>query len=384
MAKIKKTESGLYTTRVYIGRDDNGKQLFRYLSSESLKEIKSMVREAEEEKDNNTASNLSEMSFKRYADEWLEIVEPELKPSTFKSYHMYVNVHFKPFFGNKKLYEIRDIMIRRYVSLKLEKGLSASTIRKHYFILNRMLKEALKAKNPCVGIKLPKIEKYKPYVLSDDEANRIFSAVKGTFDELPILLIGWCGIRPGEIFALKWTDISDNVITIDEALSISQKGGYEVEAPKSEKGVREVVAPEYIVNLFSKYKLELLKAGELKEKIFRQLPDNYSKRFQVLIQQHNDLFDGKTIPKKRHSTVRSRAIVFKLQKEKLPNIRFYDLRHYHASVLYKTGVPDQYASERLGHDINVLKGVYQHLQLETREVLDNKITDIFNDISNFD
>ena len=66
-----------------------------------------------------------------------------------------------------------------------------------------------------------------------------------------------------------------------------------------------------------------------------------------------------------------------LAQRKLPKIRFHDLRHYHASLLYKNNVPDQYAAERLGHDIWVLKKIYQHLGLEENKELDQKVKDIF-------
>jgi hypothetical protein len=46
-------------------------------------------------------------------------------------------------------------------------------------------------------------------------------------------------------------------------------------------------------------------------------------------------------------------------------------------LLYKINVPDLYAAERLGHDIWVLKKIYQHLGLEDKKEIDQQVKDIF-------
>jgi hypothetical protein len=52
-------------------------------------------------------------------------------------------------------------------------------------------------------------------------------------------------------------------------------------------------------------------------------------------------------------------------------------RHYHATVLYEESIPDLYAAERLGHDVMVLKRIYQRLQLKKKTSLDEKVKEIF-------
>lgn len=57
MAKISKNEkTGLYQTRVYIGRDENGKQIFKYLSDNSLKGLKAKIRQVEDDIANGNLS----------------------------------------------------------------------------------------------------------------------------------------------------------------------------------------------------------------------------------------------------------------------------------------------------------------------------------------
>ena len=49
-------------------------------------------------------------------------------------------------------------------------------------------------------------------------------------------------------------------------------------------------------------------------------------------------------------------------RSKLPRIRLHDLRHTHASILLKAGVPVKVVSERLGHANPAFTiTVYQHI-----------------------
>ena len=68
-----------------------------------------------------------------------------------------------------------------------------------------------------------------------------------------------------------------------------------------------------------------------------------------------------------------------VRENELPQVRFHDLRHYHASWLYARNIPDQRAAELLGHDIKVLKTIYQHLGLDRRVEIDDNIRQLYAD-----
>jgi len=51
-----------------------------------------------------------------------------------------------------------------------------------------------------------------------------------------------------------------------------------------------------------------------------------------------------------------------LAKSTVPRIRLHDLRHTHATILLKAGVPVKVVSERLGHaNVAFTMNVYQHV-----------------------
>lgn len=389
MAHIRKLKNGTFQAAVYVGTstqlDKNGKpkKIYEYVTCDTERECKRLARQLETEIEEGKYSNLGNIRFNAWCKKWADVSFNELAPSTIKSYNMYINHHFIPFFKDRKLKDIKEMHIKEYITYKL-KTLSANTVKKHFYKLSEIFYDALKAKSPCLDIKPPKKKEYNPEILDDKGFKLLHSAVKGMWDELPILLAAYCGMRAGEIFALKPDDINKEggYIEVDESLAISQDSKYILKEPKSKRGKRRIATPIFIFDLLDQYRRS---QKTIKERLFEIRPDSYSKRFANIIKYHNEMFD---IAKrfgypaldqylKSHNEKSIRRNI-SLQKEKLPVVRFHDLRHYHATVLYKHGISDQYASERLGHDIMVLKKIYQHLESETKKEQEQKVIDIFS------
>lgn len=345
MASIKKLPSGKFQATIYLGRDENGKQLKKKITRDSERECKKVARDIEQEIEDRMYVSPTNTHFIKYAEAWLSINKNRLSPTTYETYKIYVDVHFDPFFKGLRINKITDVHIRRYLNEKLEKY-SSTYVRKHYMLLRSILYDALKYKSPCRDIKAPEKSDFVPHVLSDADFSRLHDIVRGTRDEPIILLAAWCGLRRGEIFALKWNDIdwNEGTLRVDENRALSADG-YIDKKPKSKKGLRTIVLPEYLLKL-----LECLRLSqtEIKERIFCLRPDHYSNYFKKLSDKHDF------------------------------RIRFHDLRHYHASWLYSQKIPDQYAAQRMGHDISILKGIYQHLGLEDKKEIDNVIRTNFS------
>lgn len=370
MASVKKNKNGTYSATVYVGRDSNGKMLRKYLTRNSWKECRDAARDLEEQVANKSLNNLSMMKMSAYMDKWFEINKATLANTTKKSYKMFINLHFKPYFGNMRVNQITDMHIKEYMAIKLS-TLSSTTVRKHFFTLSRLLHDALKDKSPCIDIKAPKNAEFKPNIPTEDEFNKICNAFKqiSLEDEAIILLAGWCGLRRGEIFALKWDDLNedDGVIRIDEAVALEEDGyQFELKDPKSHNGIRKIVIPDYLMGLLKELKNNRPNFKRFKKQ--KTLEKQHSKDNKLDIQPFIFRQDPHSFTKK-YSRV--------MKEKHLPKVRFHDLRHYHASLLFKNSIPDLYASERLGHDIWVLKKIYQHLGLKEEKALDEKVKNLF-------
>ena len=350
MASIRKLNNGSYQATVYVGLKDDGSQDRRYVTKPTLRECKAAVREMEQEIEEGNTSNAGNIRVVTLIEEYIELNKDRLSPSTYATYKLYLRVHYRPFFKNKKAKDIQEIDIRKFTAYQLqkiyrEKKLSPTTVRKHASVLNKIFEERLKNKNPARFVKLPKKAKYVPIVPTNKEFMEIHATFKniGLREEIIVLLAGWCGMRRSEIFAIKPDDIFKNrkIVRVDEGYTINEDGEYEDGPPKSDNGFREVAVPDYLMNLIQEY---LKSLGEIPERLFDLRPDYWSEKFHTII-----------------------------IKNKLLPVRFHDLRHYHASWLYKNGILDHKAADRIGDDVRTLKQVYQHIGVDDSEELDEEI-----------
>jgi integrase len=344
VAHIRKTKNGKFQATVSLGRDHNGKQIRKYITRSTEKECRNAAKKLEIEFDEGKFVNIRNIRTSKWLDEWLELNKNTLAPSTYMLYKSYIKNHYKPEFGRLKLSQLNEIHMKRFINNKMQ-VLSPNTVRKLIFVLNKALRSGLKGKNPLKDIKPPPKQKTRFRLITEKEFKKIHKeAKKNIFDECIILLSAWGGLRRGEIFALKPDDIdTDNkIIIVDEARTISENG-YVDKRPKSENSIREIKIPAKLANLLKEYKIT---KGKIEDRFFSMRPDHYSHRFKKIV---------------NATDIKDKDIVF------------HDLRHYHASWLYKNKAPDLYAAERLGHDINTLKKVYQHLDTSLKEEYDNKI-----------
>lgn len=347
MASVRKLKNGKFQATVYVGRDVNGKQLRKYITADTERECKAKARKMETELDEGIFVNIENKTVGKYLDEWIELRKNEIAASTYMLYKIYINKHYKPAFGKIKMNKLNELHIQKFKNDKL-KEVATNTVRKLLFVLNKALQDGMKNKNPMKDIEIPQKEKTRFRLVTDEEFNFLYEeAKKDIFDECVILLAAQGGLRRGEIFALKPNDLflKDNFIRVDEAYSISEDG-YVDKDPKSINGFRDSVIPEYLSKLLGKY---MLQKGKITDRLFDMRPDSYSKRFKRL---------------------RERTVL------KNEDIVFHDLRHYHASWLYKNGMPDQYSAERLGHDIMTMKKIYQHLDKSIKLENDKKIIEM--------
>lgn len=373
MAYIKKIANNKWQATISCGFYLDGKRHREYITADSERECKRAAAKLELEIGDKSFSNVEKMKFITYSRKWLKLVEPGVEESTFISYQMYVEKHFIESFGKFQLDKINKLMVQEYVLNKL-KTLSASTVRKHFFVLRKMLDDALGLASPFLGLKPPSPSIYKVRIPTEEEFLMFHAVVnKSLVDEIILLLAGWCGLRQGEIFALKPNDIlfQTNEIVIDESRGITKSLGYKDKSPKSQNGIRTIAADDYLMNLIKSY-LKSLKI--VPERLFITRPDSYSKRFAKIINKHNSVIDNPDLLNKADNRTKNSIIKnINVLDKKLPVIRFHDLRHYHATELYSKGFSDQYAAQRLGHDIMVLKKIYQHLKESTKEKEDSRI-----------
>jgi integrase len=359
--KIKSGKNkGMYKGVVYPPAGADGKKPPRKeFCRKDKNEVQRLVNEMEYQINNNIFVNPGKATIESFLKEWIIIYNKNRAVTTQSLYQMYVDKHIVPGIGPVMFKELKPIHIQNFINTLMESGskmpnkegepLKGKTVLKIISLLNRSLDDAVRNRlilvNPCAAIQKPKKEKYSPKIYTEKDMSKLLELVKGTFDEICIVLAGYVGLRRGEVFGLRWTDIDSKKYTITVKNTITRFDKYVEKGPKSESGERTIKVPKFVIDLMESYKTsQKIVSIRVCDKF---KPDAYTKHFKKL------LIDNK-----------------------LPIIRFHDLRHFNGTIMMKYHIPDVVAAGRLGHASTQTTKIYQHSGSE----LDQLAADVLEEV----
>lgn len=173
----------------------------------------------------------------------------------------------------------------------------------------------------------------------------LIEAMRPTRMFMPTILAVLCGLRRGEIAALRRKNVDLAAGNVAIAESAEQTKAVRYKEPKSGKA-RNVCLSETVIEELNAWRLkqaeELLRIG--------MRPDG----------------DTFVVTQTDGSPLQPRSITYEwvrvLASKKRPRIRFHDLRHTHAAHMLKDGIHPKIASERLGHSkIGITLDLYSHV-----------------------
>jgi len=229
-------------------------------------------------------------------------------------------------------------------------GLSTRTVLHIHRILKQALAVAVQwemiARNPAANVKPPKAAAKPMQTYDLAQTAELIEAMRGTRLFIPVLLAVLCGLRRGEIAALRWKNIDLTAGQIAVVQSASQAGTVvRYKEPKS--GRSRTVALSVTI-------LEELRAHRLRQaQELLRLGTRLSDDTFVCARE-----DG--LPMQPDSLTHDWGR--KIATTNLPRIRFHDLRHAHATHMLVSGVHPKVASERLGHSkIGITLDLYSHV-----------------------
>ena len=164
---------------------------------------------------------------------------------------------------------------------------------------------------------------------------------------VPILLAGLCGLRRGEICALRWrsVDLEAGQLSINASTEQTIAGGIREKETKSGRA-RVVALPAMVIVELRRYRIEQVQ-------LFSRLGINLTEDQHVVTQADGSRPQPSTISHSFGDFVREHG---------LKRIRFHDLRHSHATHMLAGGIHPKIASERLGHSkIGITLDLYSHV-----------------------
>ncbi len=278
---------------------------------------------------------------KEWADQWLA-GRLGLRESSLARDRSYVRNFVILDLGDLPLSKVTPQRVRVWVGILVQNGRAPATVRKAYQILSSLFSQAVAdgrlASNPCVGVELPRIERFNARFLTPVEVMRLSLAIDARYQAL-VLTAAYGGLRWGEVSALRVDrlDLAGGALAVEETLT-DVAGRLRFGPPKTAASRRRVALPRQLTSA-------------LQSHIERYPPDASGLIFQAP--------QGGPI---RRTSWRQRFWLPAVRISVGQPCRFHDLRHTHAALLIAGGEHTKVIQSRLGHaTIGTTLDTYGHL-----------------------
>lgn len=173
-------------------------------------------------------------------------VFPTLKTSTRKHYQITLNKHLLPAFGERRLCDIQNIDLQRFVIQKMDSGLGWETADHFRNLMSKIYATARKwgyfaGENPATGIELPEKKPVREkHVLTPEQIPKLLEILREPFRTMVLLGI-LTGLRVGEILGLRWMDVDLPLAQIQIRQSYYRGA---LESPKTRSSRRTLPLPK--------------------------------------------------------------------------------------------------------------------------------------------
>ncbi|RTL89372.1 MAG: site-specific integrase [Hyphomicrobiales bacterium] len=307
---------------------------------------------------NGSYQEPSKMTLAEFLEKWLEAQRSQVAPRTFERYEEIARKNIVPLLGESLLTKLRPETIAGAYSKALKSGrrdgtggLAPRTVKHIHRILRQALAQAvvwnLLSRNPADLVNPPKVERKTMAALDPAQTAEMLAHFRRTRMFVPVLLAVMCGLRRGEIAALKWkaVDLDSGQLSVYESIEQTRSGVCTKETKSGR--ARTVAMPSIVIEELHQHKRrqaeELLRLGH---RGIDQTP--------VVTRENGGPLQPNSLT---HEFVRILAL-----SPALPRIRFHDLRLSHATHLLATGVHPKVAQERIGHStVGVTLDLYSHV-----------------------
>ena len=324
----------------------------------TIKEAKAAERDLLLDVEENGFSNNEDFqnpTFAEVAELWLESYKSTVKPTTYQSVKIKLDVMIDLYFTDMKIQQI-SVAYCQKVAIQLSNRYILYT--NYYSVISRIFKYATSIdiikSNPLDKIIKPKNRplKDKENYYTKQELTEFLKVCK--VDCKPVdytfyHLLAFTGLRTGEAIGLIWSDVDFENKRLDisrTAVIVNKK--QTVQDPKTKRSKRVITLDDETLNV-----LKLWKRQQIKEYFRASVPYKHDLNYIF-----TNSFGGWISP----SAVKERLRRFFCEHHDIKKITLHGFRHTHASLLFEAGVTAKIISDRLGHNnVQTTLDMYTHI-----------------------
>lgn len=361
----KKQKSGLYRTKIKIGVDADGKNIVKWISGKTQRELGAERRRVLEHYIDGKKS-ASDKPFGACAQSWFDSIKKASSatggksPSTIESYRTALNKDILPVFGNRNMRAIQSAELQDFVDNFA--GKSRTKITYICAALDGVFEYACKdkvlAENPCTHVKRPDAkEAEEKRSLTAAERNRIVAVAKSHPQGAYLACMYYLGARPGEIRGLQWGDFDWEraLVHIQRDIDYKKRGEDKVGALKNKKSNRFVPIPQDLAEILRPLQESedhfVFSGTRSGSSLSKTSAERLWVRLMVACQMAVELPKGANAY--RPSDIRSQY---------KPIITPHSMRHNYVTMCWENGMDVYIASKLAGHkSIKTTMDIYTHL-----------------------
>ena len=267
----KKNNKQKYRVRInYIDSFGNAKQTDRVVYG--LDEAKELERQLQADKHEVVSGG--NMTLEELFNEYIMAKKSETRESSLDTSSRMITKHIIPLLGKYKLKKLTLPILQDWKNKINEKNFAITTRQHIYAELRALLNYAVKLEyitnNPVIKLgnfkstleQTKEMDYYTP-----EEFIKFISAARtcaesaqanGNYFEWNYYIFFeiafYTGMRKGEIHALRWCDIDENIINVSRSITQKLKGEDRITPPKNKSSIRILQIPEPLKEVLSEHK----------------------------------------------------------------------------------------------------------------------------------
>ena len=331
----------------------------------------------------------SKMTLEDFSKRWIrDYADKKLSPMTRAGYLARLDKRILPALGHLKLEQIKPLHLSDFFSnleedgMRLDGkkgGMGVDSIIQCHRVLSSILKMAVSLQmipeNPCLRVKAPSPPKRNLSVWDENQTMAALVALQSRplVIRTMITMAALTGLRRGEMLGLEWKHI-DLVKRTARIVQVSQNvtgTGVITKEPKTAASTRLLALPEMVCSLLKAHKtaqnakrLQIGSKWMESDRLFTTWngrpmhPNTVNKWMREFITEYNE---------------------DKEEGDRLPVIRFHDLRHSAATIMITQGIDVGTVAKNLGHSRpSVTTDIYYSALMTAQARAADKMDELFS------